>query len=62
MGGDGMKNLTIWQSLIAGTMQATAFVTALKMLGITTDWWSGLVAYICFALFVRLESGRGFDG
>jgi hypothetical protein len=60
-GGNGMKNLTIWQSLIAGTMQATAFITALKMMGITPDWWSGLIAYLCFALFIRLESGRGFD-
>jgi hypothetical protein len=56
-----MKNLTIWQSLIAGSMSAIAFITALKMMGITTSWWSSLIAYLCFALFIRLESGRGFD-
>jgi len=53
--------LTNLQQIVKGATQATAFVTGLKFLGITPDFWSGLMAYICLALFVRLETKRGFD-
>ena len=42
-------------------LQAVAFTTGLKFLGLAPDFVSAVVAYVCLSLFVRLETKRGFD-
>jgi len=56
-----MTKLAFKQALSAGAMQAAAWVTMLKLLGITPNVWVALGAYFCLCLIIRIESGRGFN-
>ena len=55
------ERLTNLQAIVKGATQAVAFTTGLKFLGLAPDIVSGVVAYVCLSLFVRLETKRGFD-
>ena len=55
------ERLTNLQAIVKGATQAAAFVTGLKFLGLAPDVISGVVAYFCLSLFVRLETKGGFN-